>query len=63
LPIKKYLASGIPELNVDKIRNIILNTRDKNGNIATCSNLTISGVNAIINDTDKANIDNISITF
>jgi len=63
LPIKKYLASGIPELNVDKIRNIVLNTRDKNGNIATCSNLTITGVNAIINDTDKANIDNISITF
>jgi hypothetical protein len=63
LPIKRYLDANKVELSVDKIRNIVLNTRDKNGNIASCSNLTISGVSAIAGDSDKANIETGNITF
>lgn len=63
LPIKKYLDPNKVEFNVDKIKNIVFNTRDKNGNIATCSNLTITGVNLIENNSDKANIEITQITF
>jgi len=53
LPIKKYLTVGFSELSTLKIGNIIINTRDANGQTPSFTSIVISGTGGITTNTTK----------
>lgn len=61
LPIKKYLASGLPEISSDKLKSIVALVRDSNGASPAITALTPSGGSGLDSDVKKPILG--SITF
>lgn len=53
LPIKKYLASGLPEISASKLESVVALVRDSNGATPSITSLTVSGGAGLDSDVKK----------
>ena len=53
LPVKKYLSNDFSELSNWKIQNIIINTRDTNGQSPSFTGMFIGGTGSLTTNVSK----------